>query len=376
MSLALLGDYRRATGLLTDLLSRFPGCADLWADRGHIYEFRAACEYCDRRATRVQRDRLYTRAARDYRMALRVQPNHVRALVGLGDVVVGSRRRALRYYDRAIEAGRQNARFRADDLGDAYFAKALVLRQLDRRAEAAACFAQHTRLGKPKGVSRRSATGRQPNQALERAGQRLARMAKRSVRPAAQRRVKVPANAANMVTRVVHDESIRSFLLSEVLRFVERARSCPGVRRIALVGSLVRDRHDPKDADVLVTVDDDADLASLATAGRGLKGRAQSRNKGADVFLADPSGTYIGRICHWRECRPGVRLACDARHCGRRPFLHDDLDVVTLDRGLVEAPPLELWPTVVPRARLPRDVKTRLVQPLAGSSAQNDAHGA
>src|SRR5207245_6387271 len=108
-----------------------------------------------------------------------------------------------------------------------------------------------------------------------------------------------------MVTRVVDDESIRSFLLSEVVRFVEHARSCPGVRRIALVGSLVRDKHDPKDADVLVTVDDDADLASLATAGRGLKGRAQSRNKGADVFLADPSGTYIGRICHWRECRPG-----------------------------------------------------------------------
>jgi predicted nucleotidyltransferase len=178
------------------------------------------------------------------------------------------------------------------------------------------------------------------------------------------------------VTDVVDDESIRSFLLSEVLRFVERARSCPGVRRIALVGSLVRNKHDPKDADVLVTVDDDADLTSLATAGRGLKGRAQSRNKGADVFLADPSGTYIGRICHWRECRPGVRLACDARHCGRRPFLHDDLDVVTLDHGLVEAPPLELWPTVVPRARLPGDVKTQLVQPLAESSAHNDAHRA
>ena len=92
---------------------------------------------------------------------------------------------------------------------------------------------------------------------------------------------------------------------SEVLRFVERARNCPGVRRIALVGSLIGDKHNPKDADVLVTVDDDADLACLATAGRGLKGRAQSRNKGADVFLADPSGTYIGRICHWRECRPG-----------------------------------------------------------------------
>src|SRR5438094_801280 len=83
-----------------------------------------------------------------------------------------------------------------------------------------------------------------------------------------------------------------------------------------------------------------------------------------------------GRLCHWRECRPGVRLACDARHCGRRPFLHDDLDVVTLDRGLVEAPPLELWPTVVPRARLPWDVKTQLVQPLTESSVHDDAHGA
>ncbi len=27
----------------------------------------------------------------------------------------------------------------------------------------------------------------------------------------------------------------------------------------------------------------------------------------------------------------GIRTACDARHCGRRAFLHDDLDVVTLD---------------------------------------------
>src|SRR5436309_13922253 len=144
-----------------------------------------------------------------------------------------------------------------------------------------------------------------------------------------------------MATRAADDESIRSFLLSEVLRFVERARNCPGVRRIALVGSLIRDRHDPKDADVLVTVDDDADLASLATAGRGLKGRAQSRNKGADVFLAAPSGTYIGRICHWRECRRRVRLACDARQCGRRPFLDVDLDVLRLDRRLVQGPASE-----------------------------------
>lgn len=157
---------------------------------------------------------------------------------------------------------------------------------------------------------------------------------------------------------------IRAFLLAEVLRFVEHARTCPGVRRIALVGSLAKDKADPKDADVLVTVDDDADLSALATAGRRLKGRAQSRNKGADIFLADPSGNYIGRTCHWRECRPGIRASCRARHCGDRAFLHDDLDAITLNSTLIRTPPVELWPVVVRRAQLPSDIETQLVKPL------------
>ena len=160
------------------------------------------------------------------------------------------------------------------------------------------------------------------------------------------------------------DPTIRDFLLSEVLRFVKHARIRPGVRRIALIGSLVRDKHDPKDADVLVTVNDDADLALLAADGRRLKGRAQSRGKGADVFLANPSGNYIGRTCQWKECCPGIRLACDARHCGGRPFLHDDLQVVTLDAALIEAPPLELWPKVVRRFEIPDDVEAQLVRPI------------
>jgi predicted nucleotidyltransferase len=100
----------------------------------------------------------------------------------------------------------------------------------------------------------------------------------------------------------------RNHLLSEVRHFVERARVCPGVRRIALIGSLVTDKDNPKDADVLVTVDDDADLTQLATAGRTLKGHAQSRNKGADIFLSDPAGNYIGRICH------GVSAALASGH--------------------------------------------------------------
>jgi hypothetical protein len=156
----------------------------------------------------------------------------------------------------------------------------------------------------------------------------------------------------------------RNHLLYEVRRFVERARVCPGVRRIALVGSLTTDKENPKDADVLVIVDDDADLTPLATLGRRLKGHAQSRNKGADIFLADPSGKYIGRICSWRECYPGKRMSCDARHCGRRAFLHDDLDDVTLDASLIKTPPLELWPKIVRRVELPGDVEMQLVQPM------------
>ena len=160
------------------------------------------------------------------------------------------------------------------------------------------------------------------------------------------------------------ESTIRDGLLSYVQRFVESARLCSGVRRIALIGSLATDKENPKDADVLVTVEDDADLTPLATAGRRLKGHAQSKNKGADIFLADPAGNYIGRICHWRDCRPGIRASCDARHCGRRVFLHDDLDAVTLDASLIKAPPLELWPKIVRRAELPSDVETRLVQSI------------
>jgi hypothetical protein len=157
---------------------------------------------------------------------------------------------------------------------------------------------------------------------------------------------------------------VRAFLLSEVLDFVRRARKCAGVRRITLVGSLATDKRDPKDADVLVTVDDDADLTTLAAAGRRLKGRAQSQNKGADIFLANPSGNYIGRTCHWRDCRPGIRMSCDAGHCGRRAFLHDDLGTVKLDSALVRSPPIELWPTVVRRVPVPGDVEKLLLMAL------------
>lgn len=158
------------------------------------------------------------------------------------------------------------------------------------------------------------------------------------------------------------DLSIRAFLLAEAFRFVERAASMRGVGRIALVGSLTGEKDDPKDVDLLVTIEDDADLSVLAAAGRKLKGAAQTRNRGADIFLVNPAGRYIGRICHWRECAPGIRIACDARNCGRRQYLHDDLDCVNLDPGLVKEPPVVIWPAAICRVTVPGDVKDCLLR--------------
>ena len=86
------------------------------------------------------------------------------------------------------------------------------------------------------------------------------------------------------------NSDIRAFLIAEAFRFIDRVISIPGVRRVAIIGSLTRMKMDPKDVDILITVDDETDLTTLATAARKLKGAAQTRNKGADVFLANPSG--------------------------------------------------------------------------------------
>ncbi len=159
--------------------------------------------------------------------------------------------------------------------------------------------------------------------------------------------------------------STRARLIAEVLTFVRAASQLSGVLRIALIGSLTTDEPDPKDADVLVTVTDDADLSPLATLGRKLAGHAQGFNRGGDVFLANPRGFYLGRTCPWRDCRPGIRMSCDALHSGQRPYLHDDLQTVKLAHDLITAPPIELWPQVVARVPVPQDVEQGLIVQLS-----------
>jgi hypothetical protein len=167
----------------------------------------------------------------------------------------------------------------------------------------------------------------------------------------------------------------RTRLIAEVLAFTRAARQLDGVVCIALIGSLTTDEPDPKDADMLVTVRDDADLEPLATLGRKLAGHAQSFRRGGDVFLADRAGHYLGRTCPWRECGPGIRVSCDALHCGRRPYLHDDWETIRLDETLIAAPPIELWPEIVARVSIPEDVERELVTPLREEMGQRGAVG-
>lgn len=60
-----------------------------------------------------------------------------------------------------------------------------------------------------------------------------------------------------------HDRSsteVRETLLKPTREFVKAARGISGVVRIALLGSLATAKSRPKDADVLVTIDEYIDL--------------------------------------------------------------------------------------------------------------------
>ena len=102
-------------------------------------------------------------------------------------------------------------------------------------------------------------------------------------------------------------------------------------------------------------------MPPLANLTRKLQGLAQQMNRGGEVFLADPQNKYLGRICQWKVCAPGVRMRCDALHCGRRYYLHDDLKAIKLASGVLAAPPLELWPQVVARVAIPQDIEQGLL---------------
>ena len=151
------------------------------------------------------------------------------------------------------------------------------------------------------------------------------------------------------------EPSRRPELLAAGLDFVRAVIKIPGVRRVSLIGSICSARIRPKDIDFLVVIADDIEFETLATVGRRLKGTTQRVNRGADIFLANERGEYIGRVCHYRDCWP--RRACQALHCGTVPHLNDDLEALRLSSATIAAPPLTVWPRVERRCPLPSDVE-------------------
>jgi len=148
----------------------------------------------------------------------------------------------------------------------------------------------------------------------------------------------------------------RRELLLLAADFVNLACGVRGVRWISLIGSLATDKEDPKDVDFLVCVSEDVELPRLARLSRRIQGRAQSQGRGADVFLCDEDLAYLGRTCPWKNCGPRFRASCDARSCGVRPYLHDDLDDVGLNVPRVREREIVLWPERRSEVHVPPDV--------------------
>ena len=159
-------------------------------------------------------------------------------------------------------------------------------------------------------------------------------------------------------------------LIAEALRFVrgviaaDGGSPLEGVMRIALIGSLATAKPDPGDIDLLITVASGMELAPLASRARRLHEAAETVHRGADLFLTDEEGQYIGRICRQIDCGHGVRINCRALHCGRRPFLYDDLHLVRLSARLITEPPIILWPNLIVRVPVPNDLQAGLIAPL------------
>ena len=160
----------------------------------------------------------------------------------------------------------------------------------------------------------------------------------------------------------------RKQLIELVKEFVLSAREINGVNKISMIGSLLTDKVKPKDADILCCIEDNLELKYLAKLGRRLQGKAGSIGSGADIFLSNNDNEYLGRICIWKDCRPGVRQSCDAQNCGKREYLHDDLQVIKLTRELVANPPLVLYPEIIRNIKLPEDLEEILLNRISYSA--------
>lgn len=153
--------------------------------------------------------------------------------------------------------------------------------------------------------------------------------------------------------------NIRAAFILNALEFSEKISRLEGVRRIAIVREITTPMKNPEILCLVVTVSEGAPIKPIADAGRALKGRigSLSGSTGADVFLASETHEYLGRTCSYRECRP--RAACRGSQC-YGTFINNDFHVFTLDKEVIQSPPVEVFPQVAIRGHIPDDLRRAL----------------
>jgi len=149
---------------------------------------------------------------------------------------------------------------------------------------------------------------------------------------------------------------VRHNMLEVLDKFLPSLRALRCVERIGLTGSLKTPKREPKDIDVVVCTITGSSLSELATIYRKMSGGLQSIGRGVDVFIFE-NGYYVGRLCRYRDCAPGIRASCAADHCGLRPYLCDDLSVVELYSTTLTRLPVQLHPDGWYLDDVPQDVK-------------------
>lgn len=135
-----------------------------------------------------------------------------------------------------------------------------------------------------------------------------------------------------------HNQERRHRFREAAKKFVAKAAALSSVQEVALCGSMVTEDPYPNDIDLAIVIESFADLSAIARAARQIS----STYHGWEVFVFSPDRTYLGRICHRKEC-PTQTARCDKIDCGRTPYvgnLHD----FDFDAALFLAPPIEiLW---------------------------------
>ena len=101
------------------------------------------------------------------------------------------------------------------------------------------------------------------------------------------------------------NRSAHALLIAEVLDFVRAARHVSGINRIALIGSLTTNQPHPNDADLLVSVTQDADLAPLARLSAGPGAETRVSTAGATSSWSILGGIISGASAPGRGVVPG-----------------------------------------------------------------------